>query len=141
LDNCCFNRPYDNQEQVRVELETRAKLFIQRLIVEKQIKLIVSFMSELENDANPFVDRKHSIEDFFRYASKLVPPAVEAEQIATELRGTGLKDKDASHLACAIFGGCEYFLTTDDRLLKQQDDRIRIMNPTEFVLLWRGGRQ
>lgn len=29
LDNCCFNRPYDNQSFVQIELETQAKLYIQ----------------------------------------------------------------------------------------------------------------
>lgn len=27
LDNCCYNRPYDDQSQVRIQLETQAKLF------------------------------------------------------------------------------------------------------------------
>jgi len=29
LDNCCFNRPFDDQSQMLVRLETEAKLFIQ----------------------------------------------------------------------------------------------------------------
>jgi len=28
LDNCCFNRPFDNQKQLKIKLETEAKLFI-----------------------------------------------------------------------------------------------------------------
>ena len=28
LDNCCFNRPYDDQEQITVRLESEAKLEI-----------------------------------------------------------------------------------------------------------------
>lgn len=28
LDNCCFNRPYDDQNQLIIELETKAKLFV-----------------------------------------------------------------------------------------------------------------
>ena len=28
LDNCCFNRPFDDQSQLLVRLETEAKLFI-----------------------------------------------------------------------------------------------------------------
>ncbi|MFN0197095.1 MAG: PIN domain protein, partial [Planctomycetaceae bacterium] len=30
LDNCCFNRPFDDQRQIRVRLETEAKLCIQQ---------------------------------------------------------------------------------------------------------------
>lgn len=29
LDNCCFNRPFDDQSQIRVRLEAEAKLKIQ----------------------------------------------------------------------------------------------------------------
>ena len=32
LDNCCFNRPYDSQSSIKVNLETRAKLHIQEEI-------------------------------------------------------------------------------------------------------------
>ena len=30
LDNCCYNRPFDEQAQLRVVLETLAKLSIQQ---------------------------------------------------------------------------------------------------------------
>ena len=29
LDNCCYNRPFDPQEQLRIRLETEAKLEVQ----------------------------------------------------------------------------------------------------------------
>lgn len=32
LDNCCYNRPFDSQTQLRVRLETEAKLAIQALM-------------------------------------------------------------------------------------------------------------
>ena len=31
LDNCCYNRPFDEQTQPSVRLETEAKLLIQAL--------------------------------------------------------------------------------------------------------------
>lgn len=30
LDNCCYNRPFDDQTQIKVLIETLAKLDIQR---------------------------------------------------------------------------------------------------------------
>jgi hypothetical protein len=39
LDNCCFNRPFDDQSQTRVRLEAEAKLEIQRRIKDKAIEL------------------------------------------------------------------------------------------------------
>lgn len=32
LDNCCYNRPFDDQTQLKVRLETEAKLFVQGLM-------------------------------------------------------------------------------------------------------------
>ena len=46
---------------------------------------------------------------------------------------TGIKEMDASHLACAIMADCDYFLTTDDRVLKFQSDKIKVVNPIEFL--------
>ena len=48
LDNCCFNRPYDNQSQIRIHLETEAKLHIQELIKKQELDLVVSYMLEYE---------------------------------------------------------------------------------------------
>lgn len=38
LDNCCFNRPYDSRSQMRVPLETQAKLYIQDLIKSGELE-------------------------------------------------------------------------------------------------------
>ena len=46
---------------------------------------------------------------------------------------TGIKMKDAYHVSCAILTGCDYFLSTDKRLLKYRTSEITILNPTEFV--------
>ena len=50
---------------------------------------------------------------------------------------SGIKLKDASHTACAIVAGCDYLVTTDKRLMKFQDKRIKIVNPIYFVRIWR----
>lgn len=46
-----------------------------------------------------------------------------------------LKAKDALHVACAIHAGCEYFLTTDDTVLKKGQDisEVKIVDPPTFV--------
>lgn len=32
LDNCCFNRPYDDQSQFKIRIESEAKLAIQEKV-------------------------------------------------------------------------------------------------------------
>ena len=46
---------------------------------------------------------------------------------------TGIKEKDAYHVACAIKAECNYFVTTDDRLLKFQSEKIKLVTPGEFI--------
>ncbi|GHT87315.1 hypothetical protein FACS1894137_14420 [Spirochaetia bacterium] len=43
IDNCSYNRPYDDQNQIKIALEAQAKLYIQRLITEKKLDLVFSF--------------------------------------------------------------------------------------------------
>ncbi|MDR1326050.1 MAG: PIN domain protein, partial [Treponema sp.] len=58
LDNCCFNRPYDDQANLNVHLEAQAKIFIQNEILKNTFQLAWSFMMDYEISFNPFSDRK-----------------------------------------------------------------------------------
>lgn len=40
LDNCCFNRPFDNQNQLKIYLESQAKLYVQHKILEREYNLV-----------------------------------------------------------------------------------------------------
>jgi predicted nucleic acid-binding protein len=135
LDNCCYNRPYDDQSQLRIELETKAKLHVQQQIAEDEILLVSSVIIEYENNDNPYELRKHVISDFLQHATDYVDKSDDVVAIANEISSKGIKTKDASHLACAIYSECDYFLTTDDRLLKYKDDRIKTINPVDFIML------
>ena len=53
--------------------------------------------------------------------------------LAKEIMSTGVKTADAYHAASAIIAKCDYLLTTDDRLLKYKTDRIRIVDPIDFI--------
>jgi predicted nucleic acid-binding protein len=135
LDNCCFNRPYDDQTQLRVELETKAKLNIQQQIIEKKILLVSSVILEYENNKNPYQTKKAVIQDFLQHASEYVDNSEEIENMVEEIEKKGIKSKDAAHLACAIYAKCDFFITTDDRVLKYKDERIRIINPIDFIMI------
>ena len=54
-------------------------------------------------------------------------------KIADAIMRTGIKEKDAYHVACAIIAECNYFVTTDDRLLKYQSEKIELVTPGEFI--------
>ena len=126
LDNCCFNRPYDDQRQMRIYLETQAKLHIQQLIVQKKLKFVCSFILRYENNENPDISNRDSIAQFFINASEYVGNENMDNILrkAKELMNQGIRMKDAAHLACAINAGCDYFITTDDKLIKKCNDNI-----------------
>ena len=65
-----------------------------------------------------------------------VDRADEVKSIADEIIATGVKTADAYHVACAILSGSDYFLTTDDRLLKYKTDKLKLVDPTEFIRNW-----
>ena len=138
LDMCCFNRPYDDQSQLRISLESQAKLHIQELIKEAKLDLVTSYVLQYENSRNRDLSRRYAIERFvLAYRKENIDVAQDdtVSKIAESFMETGIKEKDAYHLSCAIIGDCEYFITTDDRILRHQTDKIRIINPTEFIRL------
>lgn len=135
LDNCCFNRPFDDQRQTRVRLEAEAKLCIQEHIRGGTLELAWSYILDFENAANPFEERRTTINEWRQYATIDVEEMATILQQANALVGLGLKAKDALHIACAIAGGCMYFLTTDDDILRRGKDvqGITVLDPTAFV--------
>ena len=66
LDNCCYNRPYDDQTQLRISLETQAKLKIQDMIKNREIKLASSYILMYENSRNPHEMRIKAIRGFVK---------------------------------------------------------------------------
>ena len=69
LDNCAFNRPFDDQSHIRIRLETEAKLYIQDNIKNNKLKLIWSYILDIENDHNPFKEKRMAIEKWKRLAA------------------------------------------------------------------------
>ncbi|MCM1322130.1 MAG: hypothetical protein NC041_06395 [Bacteroides sp.] len=136
LDNCSYNRPYDDQSQLRISLETQAKLQIQSMIKDGKLELAASYVLQYENSRNPLRSKRNSIWNFVKenlIAYIDIDRADEVKKIADEIIETGVKTADAYHTACAILSECDYLITTDDRLLKYKSDKIKIVDPTTFI--------
>lgn len=135
MDMCCFNRPFDDQSQPRVYIETEAKLFIQRKIKDGKIELAWSYMLDYENSANPDIDARDSIYRWHKIATRTVTasPAIISE--ATRLRGAGFGIKDSLHIACAHGCNADFFMTVDKGILAKRTYVVdlRIINPLEFI--------
>ena len=136
LDNCCYNRPYDDQSMLAVAIEAKCKLYIQNLIRQNKYDLVSSYMLRYECSQNPYEMRKETIMQFIdNHAHIYVGDERKAiiEEMAQPIMQTGIKFKDACHVATAIYAGCGYFISTDKRLLKYKTEQIKMVTPTEFV--------
>ena len=106
LDMCCYNRPYDNQSQARIAKEAQSKLHIQDLTVRGELELVGSYVLDYECSCNPFEIRRSFIKDFMSKNIKLYVGAERDDiitQMAKIIMGTGVKEKDAYHLASAMY--------------------------------------
>jgi predicted nucleic acid-binding protein len=138
FDSCCYFRPFDDLKQDQIRKEAQAKMFIQSLVSYGAYKLAYSFMSVIEIDDGYFETNKKHIMRFINenaetYVSEKNRKEVEA--IALKIMETGIKSKDAIHIACAIISKSDYFLTTDKRVLKYRTEQIKILNPLNFALM------
>jgi predicted nucleic acid-binding protein len=138
LDMNIYNRPFDDQFQVRIRLETMAINVVLKMIKGKKFALIWSFMLEYENSLNPYEDVKMEIDMVSALSLEYVGIVKDILKEAKKFESKGVSARDAIHIACAIKGKADYFLTCDDRLIKRTGivkDGITIMNPIDFIRL------
>jgi predicted nucleic acid-binding protein len=116
-----------------IQLETEAKLFVQQAILLNKFELVWSYILDYENTANPYFNRKHAIAKWRKVAKIDVDASDSVLKCGKEIMQKGIKKKDALHLACAIEAKCDYFLTTDKKLLRTTFDEIIVVNPIDFI--------
>ena len=135
LDNCCYNRPFDDQTQLKVRLESEAKLFVQHLMRTGVVEYVWSDMLANEVEESKFWERKVRIVPWAVGASAYVVTTPEIEKQADVFMGMGLKASDAIHLASAKQAECDWFLTVDRGILKKINhvENMRVANPLELI--------
>ena len=136
LDNCCYNRPFDEQTQLKVRLETEAKLRVQAMMRDGEVEYVWSDILSQEVFDNPFPHRREKILEWRHGAVCTVEMTTDVIADADGLAEKGLKAADALHVASAAAVDCDCFITTDIRLLRciRQFKVTRILNPMEFLL-------
>jgi len=138
LDLCCFNRPFDDQGQPRIYLETQALvLLLEKVALGKHI-LCVSAALDVENNQNPNQERRRNVGELFKQAQDWIPHRKELDQRVNQLLTLGFRTFDAYHVASAEAGGCDRLVTCDDQFLKASrgaatEIRVTVTDPTSFV--------
>lgn len=98
--------------------------------------MVSSYMLVYENGQNPYEMRRNVITEFIENNTTIYVSDAKIDIIvseATKIMKAGIKYKDACHVSCALLAKCEYFLTTDRRLLKYETNDLKILNPLDFI--------
>lgn len=137
FDSCSFQRPLDDQTQLRIRLESEAVLGILKLWEVQEIELIGSEVLHFEASKIPNPERKAYILEILYRLAPTIELNEEIENRANFFTQSGVKPIDALHLACAEFSEADYFCTCDDRFLKnaQKIDPINIEIVSPLVLI------
>jgi len=92
-------------------------------------------MMDYENASNPFKGRREAIGEWRGFAKEVVLLNASVEARQRFYKALGLKNKDATHLSCAVEAGCDYFLTTDAGILRKKHEisEIKIVNPIAYL--------
>jgi hypothetical protein len=140
LDACCLNRPFDDQSQLRVHLESEAVLSILERVEEGRWTLVSSTALEFELGRIPDPQRRPRTQRLLSAARERAVIGASERALAENLRAAcGLHALDALHIACAESLRADLFLTTDDRLLSAALRlpagmlRLRVANPLAWL--------
>lgn len=118
LDVCAFCRPFDDQSQARIRLETTSIELILAYVRKKKILLIVSPMHDVEIEAT--ADREERSQLMFLLQQLGTRPTCNLQAVqrrAERVTARGMGIADAAHLAFVEQSQTE-FVTVDDRLLR-----------------------
>jgi len=133
LDNCSFNRPYDNQALLKNYLQAEAKIYIQKEIFADNFELVWSYVMDFEVSFNPFSERRNQILKWKNIAKVDINISDKIVDRASKIMKEGIRPKDALHLSCAIEAQCGYFVTTDDKILNKKVEGVTIIDPIDFI--------
>lgn len=136
LDNCGYNRPFDDQNQLKVHLETVAKMEVQSLMRAGTIEYAWSKVLDFELSQSPYFDQEEKIEAWVDWAVVYVDMDDSIIRRGSEIMKYGVKRMDALHLASALAARCDWFLTTDKGILKHIGflDGMKVANPVDFIV-------
>jgi hypothetical protein len=135
IDLSCFNRPFDDQGQERIHLETEAVLLVLTRIVDGKDTLLWSWVMSFENDNHPRPDRRDEIAVWEARSERSVAISDGLQERAREIVLLGIPALDAAHLAAAEVGGADVVLTCDDIMIRRAGRlglALRVLNPVAY---------
>jgi predicted nucleic acid-binding protein len=137
MDCCCLNRPFDDQLQDRIRLESDAVNAILAKCADGEWRLVGSDALDLEISKTPNVLRKSQVLRLYQVADRKIKLNEQIKNRARDWVSAGLGAFVSLHAACAEFAKVDVLLTTDKRLInlaKRCDLAARVENPVNWFL-------
>lgn len=128
LDVCCLNRPFDDQSQLRIRLETESILTIIYQCQKQKWKLISSCVLDWELNQMSDFEKLEKIQKILTIAKIKVIDSPNLQTRTNELQALGFSSYDAAHIASAERSQADTFLTTDDRLINRSKRLTNLIN-------------
>lgn len=117
LDVCCLNRPFDDQAQDRIRLESEAVLSILSRCQLGEWELVKSDALDLEMAKSPHSEKQEKVRALYSLGKRRLRITDQVKERALKWQAAGLKVFDSLHLALAEEYRQDVLLTTDDAFL------------------------
>ena len=138
LDNCCYNRPFDDQSQERVYLESKAILSILKRSELDEFKIIGSPIIRMEISKIRDEDKKAKVQNIYHIVHEEFSITESVKARSAEIMALSkIQLLDSLHIAASESANADVLLTTDDKLEKMAtrlDLKVRVLNPLKFIL-------
>lgn len=137
LDVSCLNRPFDDQSQTRIRLETEAVALVMERMDLGVWEQVSSQMATLEVEAIGDPERKECVQTLLEDVEICVRLTDKEFSRAAILEKLGFKAADALHVAAAETAVADVLLSCDDRLCRlakryRRQLLVQVVNP----LVW-----
>ena len=135
FDNCALNRSFDDQKNNQVKIESEAVAKILEMVRSHSIELVWSSTIDYENGLSKVSERRESVAQWKSYAVADIFVTEKVSELSSKLLESGLGKMDSLHIASAVEGSADYFVTTDRGIVKRRDKvrELKILNPLELL--------
>lgn len=138
LDNCCYNRPFDDRNNIKNYLEREAVLLIMQKAFDGDICIVGSEVLDKEMGMISNPEKRYDVQGIYNSiitnVIKLNDNIVcRAEEI---MRLSNIKAFDSLHLATAE-QSADFLITTDIKFAKackRLKTQVKVKNPVDFIL-------
>ena len=138
IDNCCYNRPFDDLRQEKNNLEAQAI----KLIIDKywkdEFEIYTSDALVIEmNNIKDQIKKAKVLEVYNKLNLINIPFSNNIIKRASELRNYNIKNMDSLHIAYAESSNIDYFITTDKLLINASSRanlNVKVINPISFIM-------